>query len=398
MATQLFIGGTARPETSLGGTLGLSGTERGHETFALRTTRDIGSALFSANTVAGPTNGVELIRSGGSLVAEWLSEPLDAAATISGSITWNIWASESNMSANVAINARLEVVDGATGAITLIDQTARVTELGTSDAAVNFSETPASGVACKRGDRLRLCIFGSDVGTMASGYTFRTRLGGTTSGDVGDSYVTLTENLTFMSTSVPTGSTIYLTNTASPVSTASIDREAWTSSAPNPTSVTNTAAGWTSGIIQCTDAAGGTAVDWFTKTLAAFTLAGLVECEIRHNWSSSAASAVSGVEIAIVDGDGTGASAWAKGVHIFTNAGISSFQISGEDRSVVAGQRLRIRVFLDDWEGGPMAAGHTATFTGTSSVIFSQTLTEGSAGPATPAPHARRQLQQLLAH
>ena len=89
-----------------------------------------------------------------------------------GSITWNLWAAENDMTANVAINGRLEVIDGATGTITLIDQTARITEVAVTTRAVNnFAETPASGVACKRGDRLRVRIFGDDVGTMAAGWS-----------------------------------------------------------------------------------------------------------------------------------------------------------------------------------------------------------------------------------
>ena len=179
-----------------------------------------GSSAISntISTVTGPTNGLE--NPSGSLGRAFISQPLDADVTISGSVTWNIWASESNMSANVAINGRLEVIDGATGTITLIDQTARTTELGFSgsNTVQNFSETPAAGVACKRGDRLRVRIYGDDsaAATMATGYTFSYSLDGGTAAADGDTWLQLTENLTFVSE--PAGTTVYPTDTASAVS------------------------------------------------------------------------------------------------------------------------------------------------------------------------------------
>ena len=126
------------------------------------------------------------------------------------------------MTDNIAINGQIEVIDGATGVITLIDKTARVTEVAvTTRSANNFAETPAAGVACKRGDRLRVRIFAADAGTMATGGNFQTSWEGATSGADGDTYLTLTENLTFASE--PAGTTIYPTNTsASGLSAASL--------------------------------------------------------------------------------------------------------------------------------------------------------------------------------
>ena len=74
---------------------------------------------------------------------------------------------------------------------------------------------------------------------------------------------------------------MYLTDTASAVSTASVDREAWTSrGAGVQTDVRNTAAGWTAPL-QLTDTAGGTVVDWFTRPLTAFTLTGMAVANLR---------------------------------------------------------------------------------------------------------------------
>ena len=147
------------------------------------------------------------------LPTSFYSAPLDADVTIAGAITFNIWAYESSMSANITAQARLEKVDGATGAITLIHQTVRVSELGTSSAAQNWVETPAAGVLVKRGDRLRYRMFGDDGGgNMASGYYFYHFYDGPAGAD-GDSWFQLTENLTFVSE--PAGTTVYPLNTPS---------------------------------------------------------------------------------------------------------------------------------------------------------------------------------------
>lgn len=322
----------------------------------------------------------------------WYSQPLDADVTISGSITWNIWASESSTSANVAINGRIEKVDGATGAITVIDTTARTTEVALTTRAVNnFAKVPAAGVACKRGDRLRVRIFGDDAGVMGSGFTFNARFGGPTPAADGDTWLQLTENLTFAAE--PAGSQVFPTDTASPVSTAAVDREAWTSrGAGVQTDVTNTVAGWTAPI-QMTDTAGGTVVDWFTRPLAAFTLGGAVRVNARVLVSADTANAVPRCEIARVAADGTSPTVWASGApaangsntRFSTTEEVASYLVAGADLAVTAGQRLRIRFYIDDFSflamGASQAmtllyAGTSAAATGDTYLTFTQTLTE----------------------
>ena len=180
--------------------------------YQILASQGLGPNNFSQNTVTGPTNGVELAGSPGAQATSWISPPLSAAVTISGAITLNIWASESSLSANAAINGILEVIDGATGTLTLIAKSARVTELTTSTAVSNFTVTPASGVACKAGDRLRFRIFADDAGTMASGFTFAVAFAGNTPGATGDTWFQLTENVTFVSE--PAGTQVFPTDTA----------------------------------------------------------------------------------------------------------------------------------------------------------------------------------------
>lgn len=389
MATTLYFRSSSAGWANGGGDPLLAGGASGWDSLLLSTTRGSSATSQSTSTVAGPTSGIEVATSTAPK-REWLSDPLNADVTISGSITWNLRAAESNMSANVAINGILEKIDGATGVITLIDQTARVTELAvTTETAVNFAETPAAGISCKRGDRLRVRIFGDDAGVMASAYTFQFWWDGPTAAASGDSYLTLTENLTFVSE--PAGTTIYPTDTASTVSTASVDREAWTSRGSGvQTDVTNTVAGYTSPV-RITDTAGGTVVDWFTRPLAAFTLGGAVRCNIRALQSATSTNAATKVEISVVAGDGTGPVVWGIGqtnAELATSEGAQSFLVSGGDVSVTAGQRLRIRLYIDDYGLAVMGSGGTVTSyyagaagaTGDTFLTFTQTLTEFVSG------------------
>ena len=369
--------------------------------YALSSTRGGSMTNPNTSTVTGPTSGIELAISGTPRV--WYSNPLDAAVTISGPILWNVWGAESNASANVAINGVLEVIDGATGTITGIDTTAHTVELATSATANNFAEVPGAGVACKRGDRLRVRVFGDDAGTMATGFTFFANVSGPTAGSSGDTFLAFTESLTFVSE--PAGTTIYPTSTASDVSTASVDREAWTSRGDGlQFDTTNTAAGFTAPI-QSTATAGGTVTDWFTKRLTAFTLGGAARVNAEVDESDAAANTAVRCEIARVDNDGTNATVWAATTCATESSGAAvSFLVSGDDLAITAGQRLRIRFYIDDWTGAAMVTGHTATVeyngafpagAGDTYVTFTQTLTE-FVPAATPARNT--QISQLLAH
>jgi hypothetical protein len=400
VTTQLFFRADISDYSTGNNDANLRGSAVGWTTRLLSTTRGATATSVSTSTVAGTTLGVEV----GAANYVWYSPPLDADVTISGSVTWNLRMAESDMNANCAGNGRLEVIDGATGAITLIDQTARTTEMAiTTETAINFAETPAAGIACKRGDRLRVRVFADDAGTMGASFLFTLWFDGPTAAASGDSYLTLTENLTFVSE--PAGSQVFPTDTVSDVATASVDREAWTSrGAGVQTDITNTAAGWTAPI-QVTDTAGGTVVDWFTKALAAFTLGGAVRCNIRGLESNIAANATARVEIAVVAGDGTGAVAWGATTYqqeLTTSESALSFLVSGDDVAVTAGQRLRIRVLIDDAsESGTMAASQTVTtyYAGTSGgasgdtyLTFTQTLTENAAATSLLIPHRHRGL------
>lgn len=399
MATQLFFLNVAADTHRGDRTLNLIGGAGAWYAYALGTARGGGLATQSTGTVAGPTAGLE-ISSG--TPSEWLSPPLAAAVTISGAITGNLWSSENDMAANVAINFVVDKVAAINNAITQIVQSARITEVAITTRAVNnFTATPAAGVTLNKGDRLRVRVFGDDAGTMGASLTFDFAYAGTSAAADGDSYVSFTETFSFAS--APSGTTIYPTDTVSAVATASVDREAWTSRGDGvQNDVTNTAAGATAGI-QVTDTAGGTVVDWFTRQLAAFTLAGMAQVNVRVAESNIAANASIRVEIARVEADGTGPSVWGSwcvapivvsdfGEPTTTEAARTAW-VSGDDLAVAAGERLRIRLYVDDNSAQLLVTGHTVTiyYAGTSGaasgdmyVTFAQTLTEGVAGVMRP--------------
>ncbi len=417
MATQLFLDGLNNDgaDTHRGtNSAKLDGAASGWQPLRLSTARGSGST-FASNTatVTGPTNGVEIVGTA-SVPNEWLSPPVSADVTISGTITANIWAHESAMTANVAINVVIDIIrSDASNTIVQIVKSTNVVELGTSSAAVNFTTGMTSGSytaqTLNRGDRLRIRVFGDDstAATMASGATFTIQWRGSTAGAGGDSYVTFTENFSFES--APSGTVIYLTDTASPVSTASVDREAWTARGSGVVNdVTNTAAGFTSPI-QVTDTAGGTVVDWFTKQLQAVTLTGMAVANLRAIESNSAGNASLRLEIARVESDGTSPTVWASwcmstdAVINTVNGEISTIEraetvnVSGDDLAISDGQRLRIRLYIDDFPIAAMGAGHTVTtyYSGTSGgasgdsfITFPVTLTEFTA--ASPGPVWRR--------
>lgn len=397
MATTVFLTDDVATTHRGTNTAKLDTTAVGWEPYSTSTSRGAGVVAVETSTVAGATNGVEVTNGVSGTTLEWISPPIDADVTISGTITGNIWAAESSMNANVAINFRVHKMSATDGALTEIVKSARVTEVAVTTRAVNnFTATPTS-TAMTKGDRFRITIFGDDAGTMGSGFTFFASYNGTTAAADGDTFITFNETFGFQTTD-PTGTTIYLTNTASDVSTADVDQEAWTSRGGSATTAASDppGAGWLAPF-QAASTPGGTAVSWFTKPLQAFTLAGLVKCNIRSAVGTINVNASLGVEVARVDGDGTNATVWGYANRdanpirggageIHTTQEAYTVYVSGDDLALSDGQRLRIRLFSDDcadiahsgsnvelWYNGPTGGASGDTF-----LIFGQTLAEFS--------------------
>jgi len=236
------------------------------------------------------------------------------------------------------------------------------------------------------------------AGSFPSGYAGHFRFDGSSWVSLGGIGAAVASRLTFATGGT---TTLYLTDTASAVSTASVDREAWTSRGSGVVNdVTNTAAGFTTPI-QVTDTAGGTVVDWFTKQLQAVTLTGMAQANIRALESAIAANASIRVEIARVEGDGSSPTVWASWCiapsgldfgELTTSEVARTANVSGDDLAITDGQRLRIRLYIDDISTTAMGAGQTVTtyYNGTSGgasgdsyITFPATLTEFEIIPAS---------------
>ena len=248
---------------------------------------------------------------------------------------------------------------------------------------------------------------------MATGFTATFDYSAASSAVDGDSYITFTETFSFEGT--PSGTTLYLTDTASDVSAGIVEREMWTSrGAGVQTDVTNTVNGWTTGV-QTTDTAGGSAVEWYTKQLTGFTLSGRIDANLRATQASGIGNSSLRAEIARVDADGSNASVWGSWCFdptVYGDHEIKSppdtlnlpVRISGDDLAISNGQRLRLRILLDDLPNNAMVSGTTVTtyYAGTSGgasgdafLTLTETITEFVATARVPR---FTPMPQLLAH
>lgn len=404
-----------------------SGNAKGWRTGLLSTSRGANTlgALAQVTSVSGPTNGVDAAFDG-TTAYDWLSLPFAADTTISGTITFNLWGTESSMSANAAINCILERIDSTGAIISTIVKTTRTTELGTTSAAANFTATPTSTTVLK-GERIRARVFFDDAGTMGSGFTLTFTYARDTGGADGDSFITFNETFSFQ-TADPSGTTLYLLDSAGPDVGSNIEKLLGSSRGASSTTIDlNNVAGWTDPI-QWTDTGGGTAVEWYSPRCAAFTLANIVKTNIRCFESGAGGNGSQRVELAVCDADGSNVSVWAAANMVDaaslgagattspTNAyageifqGVSVAirgYLAGQDLAVAAGQRLRVRVLLDDTSDAAMGAGGifsrldyngpTGGTTGDSFITLGQSITFLTAAPVLAASRPVNRFRHLL--
>src|SRR5262249_50306913 len=91
-------------------------------TLPLSTSRGSSVQTSNNNPVTGTTTGVEItaVQGGITQPAQWVSPPIAAAVTISGTITFNIWMSETNMSANAGPQVIIDRLDSQMGVVSTI--------------------------------------------------------------------------------------------------------------------------------------------------------------------------------------------------------------------------------------------------------------------------------------
>lgn len=143
----------------------------------------------AATSVNGTTNG-----------STWVSLALFtvrllAPFTLAGSVSMNLRGLESANQANATLGLRLRKYSaGSLGAS--FGQATGATELGTTESARAAAVTPTS-TAFGISDILVFEVGIVNVGTMGTGQTVTFFFNGPTAAASGDSYVTLTENVTF---------------------------------------------------------------------------------------------------------------------------------------------------------------------------------------------------------
>lgn len=357
MATQLFlIDGDSTTDWAMVGTglqdVGPDGVATNWLAGAFRAVTSRGTTLDSlqSNTVAGPTGGVPV--KGLSDPLRWQSLPLAADITISGTMTFNLWASEGTMSANVAINCQVWRLACATNTLSQIVKTARVTEVAIGTSAVNnFTATPTS-TAMKKGDRLIFVVFADDAGTMGGSDTWTFYWSSPTAAVSGDSYVSLTETLSFLSEPAGTEfmmSEIDISNDVGGSNLRLLAKREWELTTVDAITFNTTVTASYHAPIQITMVAGGTTCDWFSPPLRAFTLSGAVGFGLS---SFDARGQAAMLQVDVVNSAGTVISAFGA-----TVAGYSMAAVTGPDTAVADGQRLRFRVFADDPASGQGLSG-----------------------------------------
>ncbi len=189
MATTLFLRNTTLHD--LGGP---------GQRFDLLASRGPTTTQAVVNTAASGTD-IQWTNVGGGTVLEWISPPLSAGVTISGTMTFNIWARESSMAANAG--GRVHVLKWGGGDGNIAELTGSPfsdgIEFGFSGANANFNWTGAAtgNNVFLVGDRIIVRYAITNVGVMGGGATCNLGYDGPTAAADGDSSFATTETLSF---------------------------------------------------------------------------------------------------------------------------------------------------------------------------------------------------------
>ena len=403
MATKCFLWSGAATYNKGGQAADLSGTNRGWVSLPASGTQGTSATSATRTITSGPTSGEEV-----PINYEWISYPLSADVTISGTITFNLRMAENAMTANAGAQCVIERIDNLGATISTIVNSERGTEMGTAQAAQNWTASPTS-TDMKKGDRFRIRVAVNDAGgtLTGGGGQFATLWWGGTAGASGDTYVQFNETFTFLFDNDPdfgrpelTGSQYFLRDTTGPAVGANIEKLMSTSRGASATSVVTSVPNGFVSPVQLTNSAGGTAVEWYTPQLNAFTLADAVQC---RSWAKTGGSISCGVmaEIAVCDNDGTNVTVFGfngddNSGTLSTTDNVLSHWIFGPDISVATGQRLRYRLYIDDTSSAMNASGTPATFyydgptasaQGDCWITLEQTVTEYTPGGGTEDPY-----------
>jgi hypothetical protein len=168
----------------------------------LLTTRGAGVTTAVVNTAAAGTEIPWSEVAGGSPALAFISPAVSAGFTLAttDTMTFNIWAVESSMNANAGARARVYIWRRWTNALNEVPggPWSDGVEFGTAIAVMNWTGNPSSNVTVDIGDRIVLALFITNVGTMAGGFTCTMDLEGATGAADGDSWLQLTNTVSFL--------------------------------------------------------------------------------------------------------------------------------------------------------------------------------------------------------
>jgi len=162
--------------------------------------KDVSTAV--TNTAASGTN-IQVTKTAGGTALAWISEPLHAGFTLSGTVTGNPYGKESATGANASLRWRLyQYTGGAEGAAIAVCQA--TAELTTSITLKGCTATPTSTVFAA-GDRIVAKLFlencnatsGCPAGTMGGSQTVTVDYDGPTDAADGSTWIQLNETVTF---------------------------------------------------------------------------------------------------------------------------------------------------------------------------------------------------------
>lgn len=187
MATKLFLRNTAN--AAIG------------NFYDMVTTAGSASTTGVVNTTTAGTQ-IQWTRTAGGTVLEWISGKVPAGGfTLSGTMTFSIWAQESNMNANIGGRARVfKRTSGGVETEVAVTPFDDGVEFGTAAAEMTWTGTPMS-TSFAENDRIICRYYITNVGVMATGFT-GTITYNAADAATGDSFFQINENVTFKAESV----------------------------------------------------------------------------------------------------------------------------------------------------------------------------------------------------
>src|SRR5688572_1145774 len=158
------------------------------------------------NTTASGTQ-IQWTKTAGGAVLEWISGKVPAGGfTLAGTMSFSIWAQESNTGANCGARVRVFKYSGGNESEIVGGPYNDGVEFGTSAGEMTWTGAPTS-TAFAEDDRIIVRYYITNVGTMGSGRTCTITYNAADAA-TGDSFFQINENVTFKSETVSLSVTI----------------------------------------------------------------------------------------------------------------------------------------------------------------------------------------------